>query len=49
MPKIALAELRNLAQAALERAGASPSAAASTARGLVYAESQGLSSPGLIP
>ena len=48
MPKIALAELQSLAQAALERAGASPSAAASTARGLVYAESQGLSGHGVL-
>jgi len=47
MPKIALDELQQLAQAALERAGASPVNAASTARALVYADSQGLSGHGV--
>lgn len=47
MPRIALAELQQLAQAALERAGASAGNAASTARALVYADSQGLSGHGV--
>ena len=46
MPRIALAELEAMASAALERAGASRSAAASTARALVYADAQGLSGHG---
>ena len=46
MPRIALDELQQLAQAALVRAGASAAAAASTARALVYADSQGLSGHG---
>jgi (2R)-3-sulfolactate dehydrogenase (NADP+) len=47
MPKIALAELQQLAQAALERAGAAPGNAASTARALVYADAHGLSGHGV--
>lgn len=47
MPRIALAELQQLAQAALERAGAAVSTAASTARALVYAEAQGLAGHGV--
>jgi len=47
MPKIALAELQQLAQAALERAGASTGNAASTARALIYADAQGLSGHGV--
>src|SRR5258706_9750539 len=47
MPKITLSELQQLAQAALERAGATPVNAASTARALVYADSQGLSGHGV--
>src|SRR5258706_1278522 len=47
MPKITLSELQQLAQRALERAGASPSSAASTARALVYADAQGLSGHGV--
>src|SRR5205809_940383 len=47
MPKVALNELQRLAQGALERAGASPGNAASTARALVYAVSQGLSGHGV--
>src|ERR1700693_5196695 len=46
MPSIALSELQQLSQAALERAGASAANAASTARALVYADSQGLSGHG---
>jgi (2R)-3-sulfolactate dehydrogenase (NADP+) len=46
MPNISLSELHQRAQAALERAGASPHNAASTARALVYADSQGLSGHG---
>lgn len=47
MPNIALTELQQLAQRALERAGASPDNAALTARALVYADSQGLSGHGV--
>jgi (2R)-3-sulfolactate dehydrogenase (NADP+) len=47
MPRIALTELQQLAHAALERAGASAANAASTARALVYADSQGLSGHGV--
>ncbi len=47
MPKIALAELQQLAQGALERAGASSDNAANTARALVYADAQGLSGHGV--
>jgi (2R)-3-sulfolactate dehydrogenase (NADP+) len=47
MPRIALAELQQLAQDALERAGASARNAASTARALVYADAQGLSGHGV--
>ena len=46
MPKIALDALEAKAAAALERAGASKAAAASTARALAYADSQGLSGHG---
>ena len=45
--KIALAELQALVAQQLERAGASAAMAASTARALVLAESQGLGSHGL--
>lgn len=47
MPKIARNELQQLAQGALERAGATPASAASTARALVYADAQGLSGHGV--
>jgi (2R)-3-sulfolactate dehydrogenase (NADP+) len=47
MPKIARNELQQLAQGALERAGATPANAASTARALVYADAQGLSGHGV--
>ena len=47
MPTLSLEEARLLAAAALERAGASAAMAASTARALVLAEAQGLSSHGL--
>ncbi|MBK9607329.1 MAG: Ldh family oxidoreductase [Betaproteobacteria bacterium] len=47
MPRIALSELQQLAQAALERAGATTGNAASTARALVYADAQGLSGHGV--
>ena len=46
MPKITLDELEARATAALVRAGASKNNAASTARALVYADSQGLSGHG---
>jgi (2R)-3-sulfolactate dehydrogenase (NADP+) len=45
--KIALDELRGLVSDALQRAGANPAMAESTARALVLAESQGLGSHGL--
>jgi (2R)-3-sulfolactate dehydrogenase (NADP+) len=47
MPRIGVDELIALAQQALERAGASAAAAASTARALVTMEAQGLDSHGL--
>jgi len=47
MPRVALQEATRLAAAALERAGASPAMAASTARALVLAEAQGIASHGL--
>lgn len=47
MPKIARNELQQLAQGALERAGATPANAASTARALVHADAQGLSGHGV--
>ena len=47
MPRIALDELRQLAQSALERAGATTANAAATARALVYADAQGLSGHGV--
>lgn len=47
MPRIALEELRQLAQSALERAGATTANAAATARALVYADAQGLSGHGV--
>ena len=47
MPKISLVELQRLAQATLERAGASAANAASTARALVYADAQGLAGHGV--
>jgi (2R)-3-sulfolactate dehydrogenase (NADP+) len=46
MPRLALAELHELARRALERAGASPAMAESTARALADAEAQGLASHG---
>jgi (2R)-3-sulfolactate dehydrogenase (NADP+) len=45
--KVSVDELRALVQAALARAGASPAMAASAARALVLAESQGIGSHGL--
>jgi (2R)-3-sulfolactate dehydrogenase (NADP+) len=47
MATISLDDARGLVAAALQRAGASPSMAAATARALVLAESQGLASHGL--
>ena len=47
MPRITIAELVTLSQQALERAGASADAAASTARALVAMEAQGLDSHGV--
>jgi (2R)-3-sulfolactate dehydrogenase (NADP+) len=47
MSRIALAELRTLVAAALQRAGANPAMAEATARALVLAEAQGLGSHGL--
>jgi (2R)-3-sulfolactate dehydrogenase (NADP+) len=47
MTRIALDELTTLAQSALERAGASPSAALITARALVDADARGLDSHGV--
>lgn len=47
MPKIALDELRALAQAALAKAGANPAMAAATAKALVAADAQGLASHGV--
>jgi len=47
MPKVALAELQQIAQAALERAGTTTANAAATARALVYADAQGLSGHGV--
>jgi (2R)-3-sulfolactate dehydrogenase (NADP+) len=47
MGKVALTELSTLARRALERAGASPEAANSTAAGLVAADAQGLGSHGI--
>ena len=47
MPQLSLSQLLDLAQRALESAGAGASMAASTARALVAAESQGLASHGL--
>ena len=45
--KVAVEELRTLVQRALEAAGANETMAASTARALVLAESQGIGSHGL--
>ncbi len=45
--RVAVAELRSIVSAALQRAGANPAMADSTARALVLAESQGLGSHGL--
>ena len=45
--KVALAELRTLVRAALERAGANPAMAEAAARALVLAEAQGIGSHGL--
>jgi (2R)-3-sulfolactate dehydrogenase (NADP+) len=47
MPRIALADLTALAAAALERAGASSAMAGATARALVAADAQGLTSHGV--
>lgn len=47
MPRLSITELTTLATRALERAGANPAMAASTARALVAAEAQHLSSHGL--
>ena len=47
MAHIYLDELQHLAAASLAAAGANPAMADSTARALVFAESQGLSSHGL--
>lgn len=47
MTTLTLEEARGLVAAALERAGASPAMAASTARALVLAQAQGLASHGL--
>jgi (2R)-3-sulfolactate dehydrogenase (NADP+) len=47
MPTIRLDELQELATRALERAGAQRPAAEATARGLVYAQSQGLDGHGM--
>jgi (2R)-3-sulfolactate dehydrogenase (NADP+) len=47
MPRITIAELVTLSQQALQRAGASANAAASTARALVAMEAQGLDSHGV--
>ncbi len=45
--RVAVADLRSIVSAALQRAGANPAMADSTARALVLAESQGLGSHGL--
>jgi hypothetical protein len=45
MPRIALADLETLAVRVLERAGANPVMAATTARALVHADAEGLSRP----
>jgi (2R)-3-sulfolactate dehydrogenase (NADP+) len=45
--RVSMAELRSLVQGALQRAGASPAMAESTARALVLAEAQGIGSHGL--
>ena len=47
MPRFTLAELTDLSMRALERAGASPAMATSTAKALVAAEAQGLASHGM--
>ncbi len=47
MAQLALAQATDLAQRALERAGANPTMARATARALVLAEAQGLASHGL--
>ncbi|HEY1461369.1 MAG TPA: Ldh family oxidoreductase, partial [Casimicrobiaceae bacterium] len=47
MPRFTLDTLSDLAQRALSRAGANPAMAAATARALVHAEAQGLSSHGM--
>ncbi len=47
MPRIALADLEALAVRALERAGANPTMAATTARALVHADAEGLPSHGV--
>lgn len=47
MARVSLAEAQRRAAAALERAGASPAMAQSTARALVLAEAQGIGSHGL--
>src|SRR5215470_10130333 len=47
MPRVALAELEALAVRVLERAGANPRMAATTARALVHADAEGLSSHGV--
>ncbi len=47
MPKVALAELADLATRALARAGASAAMAAATAKALVAADAQGLASHGV--
>ncbi|MGD9833829.1 MAG: Ldh family oxidoreductase [Piscinibacter sp.] len=47
MANISLVELRSLVDAALQRAGANPAMAASTAAALVLAEAQGIGSHGL--
>jgi (2R)-3-sulfolactate dehydrogenase (NADP+) len=47
MPKFSLSDLESLARRALERAGANPAMAATTARALVHAEAQGMPSHGL--
>jgi len=47
MPRVALADLETLAVRVLERAGANPAMAATTARALVHADAEGLSSHGV--
>ena len=47
MPNVPLHELRDLVDTALQRAGANPAMAASTAAALVLAEAQGIGSHGL--